>query len=593
MLFGSGVKAPERRRRELTMATPVLAAELGQGVPRVDVSVELGALPLFRDLPPEHSRWLAEKVRIEALPALTTIFRVGDAGHELFVVVDGSVDILIPRAGHQELLATSGPGQWFGEMALLTREARSATARAATDVRLLVVSRSVFEELIARFPLLAVKLCDELSRRLRGRHTEHSHALAPRMIVLEDAAPSPAAMLAFDRLAQALAEESLGRIAVFDLLTERPDSPCLLSAGSRVKLQPAPQSIGEIARAVESHSLTLVHLDPRHRLADAVRRLPGAQVESDALFDVAIASSLNRRTASRLLTSPIRRLARRLLRRRVGIVLGAGGARGLCHIGVLRALERAGISLDLIVGTSIGGLVGGIAAMGADGDALLRAFRGVAADFRRLVVDVSFRPGTLLRGDKKRALLQSKTAGVDIADLTVPFRVVAADLVSAREVVMESGPLWQALDATTAIPTIFPPVSARNQRLVDGWIINPLPADVARREGADLLIGIDCCDFDEESQIGEAREPRFAGRFRLFEHGATRRMAMRAIHIGSRERSLSSHSLLDVCIVPPLTGFSTMDIRRIDEIVAVGEHAASEALPAIAEALDRSIPAVA
>jgi NTE family protein len=559
---------------------------------RDDLEFHLASLPLFRDLPPEHVNWLAGEVRIAELPALTTIFRMGEAGHDLFVVVEGTVEILIPHAGHEELVAMSGPGQWFGEMALLTREARSATARAATDVRLLVVSRASFEELIARFPLLAVKLSDELSRRLRGQRSERSFVPAPRLIVLEDAAPSPVSIVAVRRLANALAEESVGRVAVFDLLVAKPNAPCVLTAESSVDLRPAPPSVGGIAQAAESYGLTLVHLDSRHPLAGAVCRLPGAQVESDAVDD-AIAASDARPPASKLLTSPLRRLARRLLGRRVGVVLGAGGARGLCHIGILRALESAGISLDLIVGTSIGGLVGGIAAMGADSDAILQAFRGVAGDFRHLVVDLSFRPGTLLRGEKKRALLQSRTEGIEIADLPVPFRVVAADLVSAREVVIGSGPLWQALDATTAIPTIFPPLSLGDRRLVDGWIINPLPADVARREGADLLIGIDCCGADEESKILETKEPKRPGRFRLFDYGATRRMAMRAIHVGAFERALSSHSLLDVCIVPRLKGFSTMDIRRIDEIVAVGEHAASNALPAITEVLNRTAPAAA
>ena len=79
----------------------------------------------------------------------------------------------------------------------------------------------------------------------------------------------------------------------------------------------------------------------------------------------------------------------------------------------------------------------------------------------------------------------------DIRDLELPFWTVTADLVSGREVVLGSSPLWQALDATSAIPGIFPPVAVGERLLIDGWVVNPIPVDVLRREGADVVVAVD------------------------------------------------------------------------------------------------------
>src|SRR5205814_2335821 len=136
----------------------------------------------------------------------------------------------------------------------------------------------------------------------------------------------------------------------------------------------------------------------------------------------------------------------------------------------------------------------------------------------RAVVDLQLFGPSLLRGRKKTRILEEYTRGLAIEDLPVPFRAVAADLVSAREVVMKSGPLARAMDAATAVPTIFPPIAIGPQRLVDGWMIDPVPADLARIEGASRVIAVNPSAADRSAPVilGRRRARGLAGHVRKF-----------------------------------------------------------------------------
>jgi NTE family protein len=278
---------------------------------------------------------------------------------------------------------------------------------------------------------------------------------------------------------------------------------------------------------------------------------------------------------------------RRFLHRRVGLVLGAGGAKGMAHIGALHCFEAAGLRFDMLAGTSIGGCVAGLAALGWQSDRMLDFCQTLRRNFRRLLLDFGVPSGSLLRGRKKQALLLRQTGTCDITELPVPFWTVAADLVTGSEAVLSSGPLWQALDATTAIPTIFPAVAVGERMLIDGWVINPFPADVLRREGADVVIGIEPCVANGSVAQRPWRSKRRRSWWRLFDPrrlidpAGIVRVAMRAIDVGAREHILDNLTLADVCVQPALGAYSTTDLTKLTEIVAAGEAAAEQALPAI------------
>ena len=172
--------------------------------------------------------------------------------------------------------------------------------------------------------------------------------------------------------------------------------------------------------------------------------------------------------------------------RRLGLVLGGGGGKGGAHLGVLAVLEELGVPIDIIVGTSVGAL-GVMYAAGVSLADLERFFR--QTELRRIAAADPLRAGLI--GPRKREALTVELLGErTFADLPIACAVIAADLVSGREVVLDQGPLVPALLATTAIPGVFPPVVRDDELLVDGGLLNNLPVDVARRMGAQRIIAV-------------------------------------------------------------------------------------------------------
>lgn len=176
--------------------------------------------------------------------------------------------------------------------------------------------------------------------------------------------------------------------------------------------------------------------------------------------------------------------------RRIALVLGAGGARGLAHIGVIEALEARGYSIAAIAGASMGALVGGIHAAGR-----LPAYRDwieaqQRSDILRLL-DVAFGAAGLIRGERVIATLRELVGEHRIEDLPIPFVAVATDLATQREVWLQSGSLFDAIRASIAIPMVFTPHTVEGRELVDGGLLAPVPLTATRGFRCDAVIAVD------------------------------------------------------------------------------------------------------
>ena len=238
-------------------------------------------------------------------------------------------------------------------------------------------------------------------------------------------------------------------------------------------------------------------------------------------------------------------------RPRIGLVLGAGGAKGLAHIPVLKLLDDLDIPIDCIVGTSIGGVLGGLYAIGYSGSEIEEItanldwevlFRDLPSrdkrpyfnkkDDGKYQLDLIWKdwvpspPQGLIFGQnifQIMSLLTFPYATVhDFDRLPVPFRCVTVDLVTGRPVVLGEGSLALALRATMAIPTVFSPVTWDRYILVDGGILNTLPVDVAREMGADIVIAVDLSAPLGDSDSLDSANRILAQSIRLVEHAHKR-----------------------------------------------------------------------
>lgn len=174
---------------------------------------------------------------------------------------------------------------------------------------------------------------------------------------------------------------------------------------------------------------------------------------------------------------------------RIGLALGGGSARGWAHIGVIRALQDAGIEPDIVCGTSIGALVGA-AYVGGELDPLEAWVRSLRLQTVVGFLDFSLNGG-LIKGEKLIGFFRSHFVDRDIRELARPFGAVATDLQRGREVWLREGPVTDAVRASIALPGLFTPVQLGDRWLVDGGLVNPVPVSLCRAMGADLVIAVD------------------------------------------------------------------------------------------------------
>ena len=280
-----------------------------------------------------------------------------------------------------------------------------------------------------------------------------------------------------------------------------------------------------------------------------------------------------------LLTSPTE------TRPRLGLVLSGGGARGFAHIGVLKALEEAQIPIDFIAGSSMGSIVGALYAAGYGADTL--QYLALNTNWRDLFQDdparqslfitqkpnqtdhtLQFRmnhfrpviPGGLSVGQKLQNFFTTLTlsanyrSGGDFSQLKIPFLAVATDLVSGERVILNHGNLAEVMQASSAVPIIFRPVEYQGRLLVDGGIVDPLPVDVARGMGADVVIAVNTQDeLRNRDQLAAPWE-----------------IIDQVISISILKAAKAQSVAADVFIVPDIGDHASTSFSHIDELIQRG-----------------------
>jgi NTE family protein len=295
-------------------------------------------------------------------------------------------------------------------------------------------------------------------------------------------------------------------------------------------------------------------------------------------------------------------------RPRIGLALGSGSARGWSHIGVIRELERAGISPEIVCGTSIGALVGAAYAAG-DIERLHDWVKWLR--WRTVVSMVDLRMnGGLIAGGKLVDFFRAHFRDEGIARLPKAFGCVATELASGRELWLRDGPVIDAVRASIALPGLFTPVERDGRLLVDGGLVNPVPVSLCRAMGAELVIAVDL-NWDLIGRRHWAREAspdqvpapaETAGMLASFlsKWRGTRRdgdegeempsllevmtTSLNIMQVRITQSRLAGEPA-DVVIRPRLAGVMAMDYHRAAVAIAEGERAAHRALPFIAELL--------
>jgi lysophospholipid hydrolase len=542
------------------------------------------------------------------------LYREGDTGDSMYLVVSGRLRAVASSALPRE----AGRGECVGELAPLSGEPREATVVALRDSDLVRLPR----ELIEGNASLMAKLARLLARRSMVRAERAplractfafvpiSKGLDLDLVVrrfheafggADEALRLDAAT--FDREfgregAAALPREHALAVTLTSWLSQReaehrfvlyqgdpggtPWTQRCIRQADRVVLvadakgDPAP---GALERAVRQHKeaseidLVLVHDDdtpmPSGTLAWLEPRdtTTHHHVRLGSLADLA-------------------RVARLLSGRAHGLVCSGGGARGYVHIGLLRAMEERGITVDAIVGTSMGALVAGGIGLGRDWS-FCRDRATAFGDPKRLI-DVTFPVVALAKSHRVTSMLRAIFGDVRIEDLWVPYACVSTNLTRGERTVHDRGPLWEAVRASLAIPGVFTPVLSGGDVLVDGGITSNYPVDLMReRLGSGIVIGSNAFPLREVAKpydFGHAVSGwRFLGRW--LNPLGRRPLApsildtlMGATLINSRYRVEAMAAHADLNVGYPVEAIDPLAFDQVDEIIGIGHRAGGEAL---------------
>ncbi|MEI8095611.1 MAG: patatin-like phospholipase family protein [Spirochaetales bacterium] len=566
------------------------------------------------------------------LNAGDVLFEQNSTDESIYFVVSGRL-----RAGTRGLdgvvrsLGDIARGETIGEMAFFTGEARMATVTAVRDSILAHFSKQAFQTLLEAYPSISLSMM----RLVIGRHKRSSLSQKPVSKSVSLGLAAITGGLDLGRLVAQL-ERSLAPFGPTKVVT---------SADIEAKLGSEP-SVAGVSRLLDRFEAEfpvvllvadstpslwtarcLRHCDDVLLFADADAAPALHPIEIEALANQAGRESQITRhlvllhpddrltplgTRLWLKDRPVdhhvhvrrgnvkdwNRLARVVSGRAIGLVLAGGGARGLAHLGVMKALQNEGIEFDLVGGTSIGAVMAALAAMDLTADQMIA--QGARAFGTNPTGDLNWLPlYSLMKGKRLKqaidsAIFESRGQQIDVEDLWKGFFCISSNYSAASESILDSGPLGRMVRASVSIPGALPPVVLGGDLHVDGGAFNNFPVDVMYRRGAAVVIGVSLprevtpkIELDEVPSLWQTLVGAFRGL--KSELPSLTTVLFNAAMINSLARQSQARGQIDLWFQPPVLEFDILDWKRFDELVANGLAHGQEVLAGLSEPLRRKL----
>ncbi|MCE9554035.1 MAG: patatin-like phospholipase family protein [Planctomycetes bacterium] len=574
---------------------------------------------------------VAGDIGIRPFVAGETLASAGDEVTEFWILVEGELDTFLtdPR-GREKWLGTIRQGETVGEIVILENApTRPLRFSARTHGTLLFAPAALLHEWVKNYPQMMQNLFLTLSERFRAVAGAASRnlpsprvgivAMSPRACVL--AGRLAARLLAKGERLRAWASQPSGltstgswpdalpieKLAVGDAPHLQPPTPevdrqmVVWSPGSDGRTDYRqllgcdellwllePRDVANLSQGIASLKSLSAELAEKVRivwLLDA--DTPVAPLLSGWEFkkpDVKVAVDSTGDTLSRNERQGLDRLVRALRGISVGIALAGGGAKGMAHFGVLHALEEAGLSFDIMSGTSAGAMAGILYASGMSPQQAIQNFQNDLTPWR-LIRYLPKWPNLYLVSQYRRrawdAMLRKYLHDWKLEQLAIPFNAVTVDLVQVRTVVRRQGDAVHAILESINLPIVSRPILRDGMALVDGGVLNNLPADVLAESGADFVVGVDVSSRVRNEFAGNRPDMptvnmKNAGAldtlFRIFESQAHNMGKMR-------------NRAVDFWIKPDTSGFGLAEFHRTAEIAAAGEAAALDTIAELKQRL--------
>lgn len=537
---------------------------------------------LFQGLGQEAVSDIIGRSRHRRFAARDVIVREGDPGDSVLILDHGAAEVLV--GGGQQRVRRLRRGDVIGEVSLLTGEPRSATIRATVDTSVVEIERDTMTRVLADHPVLLVNLSRILSRRLARAHVEQvpsGRGEAVGLILGPSCVSLGGAILA---AADAATPRSVGSLGLVDHVPTAAQAATADAAGESLDPLLASHGFVFVVAGPDTPQLTtlVAHLDRvvaignAGEVAEIAGRLgPGVALESVVLDErrPPLPAAAPPVDASLRPLRSVGWIGRHVTRTKIGLALGAGGAKGYAHVGALAVLEEAGYTVDCVAGTSIGAIVGACIAMGmGSGDIHEALQKRFSPDVVKEVFALSF-AGTSAGYGTMRDLTEQLVGERTFDELEIPFVAMSVDLASRLPVPIDEGRVADALLASTALAGLFPPFERAGQRLVDGLALVPVPVESVSAAGADITVSVNLMSRDSlAAWPGEEPPPPPGGRQRMLE------TLLEVMDLTQLDASVRNAAAADVVITPRFGPCTWRDFHLADRFLAAGREAAEGAL---------------
>ena len=572
---------------------------------------------LLGDLPESSMHRLLGATEFQDLHAGEILYNQGESGDSMHVLLSGRLQVEVAYAdGSRTIVAFPKPGDVVGEMAVFSGESRAATIVALRDSTLGVIRRSALDDIASNHPQAFFNVSRVIISRLRGSRDRVVRRSGATIVVVSavhetvDLANfSQRLGAAFLRLGSVLVLNSskarqqlaVSRFSDFSRLLDDLDATYMFI------VLIADAQVTEWTRICKGYAdcvLVVADSSSSKAVTEAERWLySGENGVQFARLDLVLChqpGQVPRETRAWMdARSKIRRhhhlcqtrdddferIARILSGNAISLVLAGGGARGFAHLGVIRALHEAGLSIDAVGGTSFGALAATGLARGLSDIASQEELR-LAFSRRDPLGDYTIPVMSLVRGEYLNRILRDHLP-MDIEDLWLPYFSVSSNLSTNGIRVHESGPLWKAIRASVSLPAILPPVVDSGDVLIDGGVLNNLPVDVMRERMDGPIFAVDLAvgqqSKKESVQIPSAidfiKSKLLPGR-KALDAPTVSRVILQVTTLASRKEVQSARKLADLYLNPPVSGFDLLDWDKMREIADTGYE---YALPQIRE----------
>jgi predicted acylesterase/phospholipase RssA/CRP-like cAMP-binding protein len=575
---------------------------------------------LFGKLEPAALAQIEAEVTWKRVAGGEVLFEQGDAADGAYIVAVGRMRVSIGDRVIDEV----SPGEWIGEMALITRSARSATVVAMRDSELVWLSQAAFDKLVIAHPTALLEASRQLVSRLQRQMTTsrspiadvRTFAIVGTVETGEFAAQLAAELGGFGRVVHLTAERIDSELGKRGIANVRDGDPLALrlapwlleqeGAHRHVVYEASPTWTPWTERALRAADRILILVDGdglpvKTELEERIAQLfAGGRPPPIDLILVhreraagfaGTARWLEHRDVDhhfhvrRDVPNDIARVARILDNRAIGLVFGGGGSRGYAHIGVVRAFEELGIPIDAVGGSSIGAVISGAYALGLGWEQMLSVCAPILARF----LDPTLPFVALMSGRRATEGVASVSNGLEIEDLVTTMFCISTNLTRGGMVVHRRGDLALAARASGSVPGIFPPVPWHGDLLVDGGLTNNLPVDVMRSLIGGSVVAVDVIPDIDLQASGDL--PNHLSGWSYAWHKvnplATKigmpnilSILMRSMMVASKDVLRAEEKTTSLYLRPPVNKWNMLDFKSAEPIAEQGYRGTVRAIEA-------------